>query len=345
MNIERCPVCGGDCVTEAEILVGEAASRFSSCSDCICLPLDKRLPPPGLPPADPCPSCGKRFIDDVFSHCHAVMAEEGAIGADTPLGGIGMPLISPGFGMTAPPFLPERSLVLQTRYADKRTAERLVAEVPEIKGVIRDNGNVPGISGDDLSSAFVNELLAGCDVRADIFRTKNGPVAVYKQQSLLHIEFPRGTGLKIRSVESMIGEKKPEVFIDACSGAGTLGIAALLAGAPVVVFNDAWYPAAFWSAVNLHANRNVLGVGEVTIQNLPGENAPKISSGSIKIAESRGDAREAVVLWGDYMKAGNGVPKGRRLAAIDLFGKNDRAGMEKTISRWKAAFGGEAFIP
>lgn len=342
---DKCPVCGGDCIKDAEILICEAKELFLPCSDCICIPLDKRLPPPGLSPSEPCPTCGKRFIDDVFSHCHSIMAEEGAIKADTPLGRIGTPLISPGTELVSPPFLPERSLVLLTGHTDKRTAERLVAEVPEIKGVIRDRGTVPGISGTDLSSSSENELLAGCDVRADIFRTSNGSFAVYKQQSLLHIEFARGAGPKIRSVEKMIEKIEPDVFIDACCGAGTLGIAALLAGVPAIVFNDAWYPAAFWSALNLRVNRALLDTGSITLFKPPDIEKSKISSATVKIAELTGEGISAVVLWGDYKMTGEFIPEGRRLAAIDIFGKNDRKKMDLIVAGWKTAFGGDAFIP
>lgn len=345
MKIDICPVCGKDCVKDAEILIKEASTCFSSCPGCISIPLDKRLPPPGITSAEPCPECGKRFIDDVFSHCHSIMAEEGVIGSETPLGGIGMPLISPGTEIRSPPFLYERSLVLQTRHADRRTAERLVAEVPEVKGVIHDAGMVPGLLENNLSSSSVNELLAGCDVRADIFRSDVSYFAVYKQQSLLHIEFPRGVDPKIRSVETYIREKKPDVFIDACSGAGTLGITAILEGVPEVVINDAWFPAAFWSALNLHANRNILGIGEETIYNLHEKIDPNISSYPVKIAESSGGDSAAVVIWGDYINIGEYLPEGRRLAAIDLFGKNDHERMEAALSHWKAAFGGDAFIP
>ena len=345
MSVNECPVCGGNCIKDAEMLIGEAEKLFLPCSDCIGIPVDKNLPPPGLPPSEPCPSCGKRFIDDVFSHCYAIMAEEGVIRTDTPLGGIGTPLISPGINLSSPPFLPRNSLVLQTRYVDKKTAERLVVEVPEIKGVIRDRGIVPGISGEDLSSSSENELLAGCDVRADIFRTSSGPFAVYKQQSLLHIEFPRSAYPKIRSVEKMIDKSRPGVFIDACCGAGTLGIAALLAGVPSVVFNDAWYPAVFWSSVNIHVNRNLTGTGDVVFAGDSCIKDRRISSEAVKIAESHDGDRDIFVLWGDYMNAGYFIPEGRRLAAIDVFGKEDRVKTTRIVSRWKAAFGGDAFIP
>jgi hypothetical protein len=345
MSGDKCPVCGGDCIKDAGILIPAAEELFLPCNDCICIPLDKRLPPPGLSPSEPCPACGKRFIDDVFSHCHGIMAEEGVIGADTPLGGIGTPLISPGIDLSSPPFLPPGSLVLLTRHADKKTAERLVAEVPEIKGVIRDRGTVPGISGTDLSLSSENELLAGCDVRADIFRTSYGSFAIYKQQSLLHIEFARGAGPKIRSVEKMIEKIVPDVFIDACCGAGTLGISALLAGVPAVVFNDAWYPAAFWSAINLRVNRSLLDKGNIKLLNSPEIEKSKISSTTVKIAELTAKEKAAVVLWGDYKMAGEFIPEGRRLAAIDIFGKNDRKKMDQIVAGWKTAFGGDAFIP
>lgn len=257
-----------------------------------------------------------------------------------------MPLISPGIAITAPPFLPRDSLVLLTRHADRRIAERIVGEVPEVKGVIADKGIVPGIPGDSLSGGDANVLLAGCDVRADIFRSSNGSFAVYKQQSLLHIEFPRGADPKIRSVESMIRKRESGVFIDACSGAGTLGITALLAGVPEVVLNDAWYPASFWSAINLHANRNLLDMDRVEVP--PGydpERWREVPCNPVETGIARGEGKRAVVLWGDFREMGDRIPEGRILAAIDIFGKSDPSKTGKIIREWEAAYGGDAFIP
>jgi len=102
----------------------------------------------------------------------------------------------------------------------RRAAARLVAEVPEVKGVIRAGSGIPGITDTD-AEPMTHTLLAGCDVRADIFPTRAGPVVIYKQQSTLHIEFPRDHNEKILTLEREIGRRRPRTFVDACSGAGT----------------------------------------------------------------------------------------------------------------------------
>lgn len=347
MPAERCPVCGKDCIADVKTVLKQPSHLFSPCEECFCIPLDKSLPPPGLPAQPPCFSCGRRFIDDVFTHCHAIMAAEGVIGEDTPLGAIGTPLICPGISLAAPPFLPSRSLVIQTRHAGRKAAKRIVDEVPEVKGVILDRGVVPGFSSGDLSSPKSNLLLAGCDVRADIFRTKRQSFAVYKQQSLLHIEFPRGVDQKIRSVESMIEAVRPDVFIDAYSGAGTLGIAAALSGVKKVVLIDAWHPAAFWSAVNLRVNAGLLGLTDVDCYTTPEDmgDCGGIPDTPVMVAHARGDGNEVTVIWGDCMKTGEYLPEGRKLAALDIFGKEIPGKGARALSGWKAAFGGDAFIP
>ena len=64
-------------------------------------------------------------------------------------------------------------------------------EVPELRGVVKTGNFIPGIASADLKSVpWVYELLAGCDVRADIFPLRTGPLVMYKQQSLVHINFP-----------------------------------------------------------------------------------------------------------------------------------------------------------
>jgi len=63
----------------------------------------------------------------------------------------------------------------------------------------------------------------------------------------------------------MWGKPPISFFIDACSGVGTLGIAAACLGVPHVVMNDAWYASAFWSAFNLEVNREYLNISRVKI--------------------------------------------------------------------------------
>ena len=198
-----CPVCGHDCVADASTVLAGLPGRFDPCPDCTGLIYDKWSPPPDIDTAEPRPTCGRRFIDEVFAHIYRVMVDEGDLAAAEPLASVGTPLVHPGFAMRNPPYLPPRSLLLFSRHVSERTARRLVAGVPEIRGVVRTVDGTPGIRDTD-SEPVEYTLLAGCDVRADIFQTRAGPIVVYKQQSTLHIEFPRGRNEKILSLERQI---------------------------------------------------------------------------------------------------------------------------------------------
>jgi len=292
-------------------------------------------------------SCGKRFIDEVFAHLWEIMTEEGDLKETDPLIAVGSPLIHPGFVMAQPPFLPARSLVLLSPRATKNTAERMVAEVPEVRGVVRAGSGVPGISSEDLDAEPVaHELLAGCDVRADIIPLTGGPVAIYKQQSLIHIEFPRPGYPKIRSIEQHVGIPPVSCFIDACSGAGTLGIAAARLGVPHVVMNDAWYASAFWSAFNIEVNRESLSIGRVRLfRNLQDMAKEPIRRQPERIAETEG-AQCIEVYQGDFHELPSVLAmKTPPLTAFDLFQKTDRAAFGTIENVWKDRVGGRVFIP
>lgn len=343
----QCPVCGNDdCVQSASEIVALLPARFRPCPACRIRVRDKRRPPSPVAFGEVC-SCGKRFIDEVFTHLWAIMAEEGDLNGTDPLIAVGSPLIHPGFVMDQPPFLPARSLVLLSPRATKITAERMVAEVPEVRGVVRAGTGIPGISSEDLNTEPVaHELLAGCDVRADIIPVACGPVAIYKQQSLIHIEFPRAGYPKIRSVEQHVGTPPVSCFIDACSGAGTLGIAAARLGVPHVVMNDAWYASAFWSAFNLEVNREFLNIERVRffrqLQDMAKEPVRKIPD---KIAESEG-AQAIEVYQGDFHELPSVLlMKTLPLTAFDLFQKTDRVSIGKIEKEWSARVGGRVFIP
>jgi hypothetical protein len=249
--------------------------------------------------------------------------------------------------MDRPPFLPEKSLVLLTSRAIKMTAERLMAEVPELRGVVRKGDFIPGITSPDLRSVpKVYELLAGCDVRADVFPIRTGPVVMYKQQSLIHIEFPREGYPKIRSVEEHV--KKPPVnyFIDACSGVGTLGLTAACLGVPHVVMNDAWYASAFWSAFNLEVNRSYLKIGRVKIfEQLQDMQKHPVAKDPIKIAETDGD-QVIEVYQGDFHQLYSIIlPWSNPVSALDIFDKKDPTFLEQVKREWLEKVGGEVFIP
>ncbi|MBN2733844.1 MAG: hypothetical protein JXQ82_03175 [Methanomicrobiaceae archaeon] len=346
-----CPVCGNDCIKDAEEVISSLDTVFSRCPSCIKTFTDRNKPPsPDI--KEPCPECKKRFIDDVIAHCYLIMAQAGEIPLDLPLAKTGIPLVDPGFAMKSPPYLPENSLVLITPYAGYDSAKRIVKEVPEVKGVVKDNGIVPGVlfsgEGDGIipPKSVTNTLLAGCDVRCDVFYAGNVPFVTYKSQSEMHIEFPRGFDPKIRSVETNVRRHLPDTFVDACSGSGTLGISAALFGVNSVVFNDIWYPAVFWTMAGIYSNRKMLEVerseiflGYEELKELQGNKIP------VKAGHFEGRYCSYDVYLGDYRELPSVVGGEGILAALDIFEKKDRALVDTVISDWKIKVGGDAFIP
>jgi hypothetical protein len=342
----QCPVCGKDCVQKAEDLVATLETVFAPCEECRGRVQDKNRPPPDLAIAKPC-ACGKRFIDDVFIHLYRIMVEEGALSRDDPLKGAGMPLVHPGFAMDEAPYLPRNSLLLLSMVADEKVAERLYGEVPELRGVVKCGKFVPGAVDVDLSvTPRVYELLAGCDVRADVFYTQHSPVVAYKQQSLIHIEFPRGYDPKIVNIGVHVRHSLPRAFVDASCGVGTLGIIAAQYGVPHVIMNDAWYAAAFWAAFNLKVNSESLLGGEIHIT----EDYASMASHPVvreprRIAYTEGK-QLVEVYQGDYRNLPPLIPeRDRILTVIDLFEKGDEDLNRRILEDWRGRVGGEVFIP
>jgi len=341
----KCPVCEMDCVRSAKDILAMLPTIFLPCAECSARVLDKRAPLPDLVYELPC-SCRKRFIDDVFAHLYVIMVEQGDLVRTDPLVSVGTPVVHPGFAMDRPPFLPEKSLVLLSPRVKKKTAEILVRDVPELRGVVKSADFTPGIAESDLDLVpNVYELLAGCDVRADVFPLRTGPLVMYKQQSLIHIEFPRGNDLKIRSVEKHIGKPPVPYFVDACCGVGTLGLAAACMGVPHVVMNDAWYASAFWSAFNLEVNRDYLTLSRVRIyEQFEDMQKHPVAKEPIKIAEADGE-QTIEVYQGDFRLLHRVLSPGTALTAIDVFDKNDHVKIAMILKEWHQKVGGEVFIP
>jgi hypothetical protein len=308
--------------------------------------LDKRAPLQTLEFGQPCP-CGKRFIDEVFAHMYVIMVEEGDLKPTDPLIAVGSPLVHPGYAMDRAPFLPQKSLTLLTPAATKKTAERLVEEVPELRGVIKKEDFIPGIASPDIESVpRVYQLQAGYDVRADIFPIRTGPLVMYKQQSRIHIEFPRGGYPKIRAVEHQVGNPPVKYFVDACSGVGTLGLAAACLGVPHVVLNDAWYASAFWSAFNLEVNREYLRIDRVRIfEQEEDMHKHPVTREPIKIAETEGE-QIIEVYQGDFSRLHTVLSLDPPpVTALDLFEKKDSPALHQIMNDWKKNVGGVVFIP
>ena len=342
----KCPVCGTNCISSAKDLLAKIPSIFLPCPDCTMRVLDKRAPSPAFDYLPPC-SCGKRFIDEVFAHMFVVMAEEGDLRRTDPLIAVGSPLVHPGFDMDRPPFLTEKSLVLLSSKVTKKTAVRMMAEIPELRGVIKKENFIPGIADPDLDSVpKVYELLAGCDVRADVFPLSSGSLVIYKQQSLIHIEFPRTGYPKIRAVERHVGHPPVNFFIDACSGVGTLGLAAACLGVPHVIMNDAWYASAFWSAINLEVNRHLLAIDRIRVfEQLEDIQNHPVTRDPIKIADTEGE-QVIEVYQGDFHRLHSILlPGSSPLSALDLFEKNDFNAIQKMKQEWLDQVGGDVFIP
>lgn len=342
----KCPVCGEDCVQYAHELIDTIHDVFAPCKQCDARILNKDVPlaDPSVPAV--C-SCGKRFIDAVFAHAYLIMREEGDLGEHAPLKAVGVPLVHPGFAMNRPPHLPAKSLVLLSKAVSASTARRLVEEVPEIRGVVKDRGVIPGLSDLDLDGVpDTNELLAGCDVRANVFFTQEEPVVIYKQQSVMHIEFPRGYDPKVVSVGVKVRHFKPQTFVDALSGAGKLGIIAAFLDVPRVIFNDAWYAAAYWTAYNVRVNSEHIDIEDIDILYDYGEmKARPVVREPIKIAESSGGGQHIEVYQGDFRQLPSLLPAAIDLTVIDLFEKDQAARVKSVLEEWKQRVGGEVFIP
>ncbi len=341
-----CPVCGKGCIRDAPALLAGLSAHFSPCPDCTGRLLDKRRPPADLSYLAPC-TCGKRFIDEVFAHIYAVMVEEGDLPRTAPLLAAGVPLLDPATVLRRAPFLPARSLILLSRYMTDHSAKRLVREVPEVKGVILDRQVIPGAVDPDLNRpATHHRLLAGCDVGASVVPTPVGPLVLYRQHSLMHIEVPRPESPKIRAVSSRCRAGDDRLFVDASCGPGTLGLTAALLGTPAVVMNDAWYAAAYWAGCNLGVNRMVLGLSsvgsEVTLSELA---ETPVRRDPLLVAEGVGDQHRVSVYQGDLLRLHQVIGLRPVLAVLDLFQKEDLHQTRRILSEWNAHVRGEIFIP
>ncbi|MFH0966301.1 MAG: hypothetical protein V1862_01265 [Methanobacteriota archaeon] len=342
-----CPVCGQDHIRDARSLISERGMIFSPCPECRGITRNKSLPPDDAVPFD-C-GCGKVFIDDVYFHLYHLLLDAGLFTGKEPLTCVGTPLIDPGVFLRTPPYLPPRSLLLISSAFDSETAQRAYHMIPQISGILSDQGAAPGI-GDlqDLSGPICSEhiLLCGCDVRSDLFPTSKGPVIVYKKQGSAHIEFPHGINPKIRSVEAAIRKAHPLLFVDACSGSGTLGLVGARLGVQHTIMNDPWYAAAFFSGFNLLVNKEILGLAECRLHTdysrIAGE---PVRMDPILVAEGYGSGYRAEVYQGTMHRLPPYITGERVLTVFDPFDKPGFLQNQSFFSFWHQTVGGEVFIP
>ena len=321
-----CPTCGSpDCIRPAEQLLEESAIMYAPCSECAGQgPLDKLAPFSSLDvffdgDAGRCPACGKRHIDFVMGQVLGILVSRGLKGGRTPLKDVGSPLIAYGFELLEPPRLGPKSLILLLDDVDREAAARILAEVPEAKGVLKRTGGPLRSVGitDVCAKPHTYQLLAGCDLRADIVNSLLGDMAFYRNQGQMHVEFRRNNSTKIQILERMFldGELQDKTVVDCLASAGTLGLLAAAGGARRVILNDAWLPAVKSMLINIEANKKALGV-KLRLITATGE-LPAVSREPTLVARASG-AVEIDVYHADA-RALAGVVKGCDVCIIDTF--------------------------
>ncbi|HOI40667.1 MAG TPA: 50S ribosomal protein L11 methyltransferase [Methanobacterium sp.] len=253
--------CKRECIKPPDEILEKIESRYIPCENCQELRLKKFKPLVEQLNADnkidanwgKC-QCGRRHLDLVVAHILTIMQEEGLKDKKATLREACVPLITPAYPLKNIPYLPENSLIILSSEIDAKCANRVLNEVPEVKGVLK--GNIKKTVGikDSKSHPQIYELLAGCDMRSDMVQTPFGPIFIYKYQGEIHVEFPKPLSPKISKLKKVMDKYEDPIILDCTCGPGTLGIAALKGGARRVVFNDIWYPATYITSLNLEIN-------------------------------------------------------------------------------------------
>jgi hypothetical protein len=307
-----CPCCGKSCVKSAEDILSSIEGIYIACPDCAPEPnLDKNMPYKALAhEVLRCQSCGRAPLDAVMLDVLCILEQAGLRDAEDTLRSIGSPLISVGYPLAYPPRLAPQSLIIMGEQLGKEAGEEIVRRVPEVKGVILSRG-IAGVF-DSGTAPVENELLAGCDMRADVVQSLFGELAIYKSQSKIHIEFPRQSRPKMKILEGLYFAGRE--VVDGLCGPGTLGLMCALAGAKRVVLNDIWLPAIENTLLNLEVNRNLLGIDEIEYPELP---VKSIGEEPVLVAQAFGTC-EIEVYHGDLTKLFSRV-KPADICLIDHF--------------------------
>jgi hypothetical protein len=296
---------------------------YIACRYCATEPaLDKSLPLRDLPDSiKRCPACGKAPLDAVMLDCLHIMAEHGIREPEDGLRSVGWPLVSVGFPLAYPPRLGPDSLIVMGEQISRAAAEAIVDQVPEVKGVILSK-SIPGVASD--GSAHENPLLAGCDLRCDLAQSIFGELVIYKNQARIHVEFPRASAPKMKTLENLYFNRRLSDVVDGLCGPGTLGLTCALAGAKRVVLNDAWLPAVENVMLNLEVNRSLLGIDEILRLEVPSH---LVGDEPVLVGKASG-ACEIEVYFSDLKKLFSRIkPPG--LCLIDHFPGADTRELEK----------------
>ncbi|OPY25302.1 MAG: ribosomal protein L11 methyltransferase [Methanobacterium sp. PtaU1.Bin242] len=259
-NMELRCTCGRDCIKPASEVLKDLKDFYNPCDNCKeyklkkFTPLTQQINLRRLNDDFGRCVCRKRHLDLVMAHILQIMIDEGFKDKKSTLRDVCVPLITPAYPLNSVPYLQEDSLVILSGDVSKNCAQRIVKEVSEVKGVLK--GYLKDTVGikDFESVANTYDVLAGCDLRCDIVNTPWGNLCIYKHQGQIHIELPKPLSPKIKYLKKVLDNYNKPKIVDCTCGPGTLGIAALKAGASKVVFNDIWYPACQTTAMNLEIN-------------------------------------------------------------------------------------------
>jgi hypothetical protein len=301
--------CGSTCIRNAQEVLSKAKESFVPCHQCPTInlkkfkPLNQQIDLKNIDHNFGRCECGKRHLDLVIAHVLKIMIEEGQKNENANLRNACVPLITPAYPLQSIPYLGEKSLIVLSPKMNKRCAERILDEVMEVKCILKGETQTTVGIKDSSYSSNVYERLAGCCMRCDIVNTPRGPMCIYKDQSKIHIEFPRPQSPKITALSMFLNKNfsaalkkyqnsenikinsnfstknhSPDyalnsdsdssfTVLDATCGPGTLGIFSLMAGAHKVVFNDLWKPATNMAALNLETNGFKVNFFDKTLEN------------------------------------------------------------------------------
>lgn len=302
MMTMKCPTCNGDCVLPAQKVLDDIMEMYMACKVCPPDPMMKK----NIPLSDKidagsgrCQNCGKRHIDFVMGHVITILKDRDLFPPESVLREVGTPLISFGYQIPYPPRLDAGKLVLIMDSITEEIADEIIEKVPEIKGIIKRKGSQSQSIGilDVNSQPHTYEVISGCDMRCDIVSSIFGELCIYKNQSMIHIEF---NNTKIRKMEELYmgGILENSVVVDGFCGPGTLGLLSVMGGAKKVIFNDAWLPALRNTILNIKNNSDILGVNLV-FENT--EHNELIGDEPVLLARAEGNS-ELIVYHGDIRK-------------------------------------------
>lgn len=220
--------------------------NLNPCDDCQDIQIKKFSPIVDYPDYDKLSAdflrcnCGKRPLDVVMAHILKIMVEEEIVSKSATLRR-NSPIPMPAFCYSTlnPQFINKDALILIHPDFNKKVAERLFKEVPEVKGVLKGSSqDTVGIINKD-AECFEFELLSGKSDRIDVLRTLIGEkIIISKDQQNTHIEVAPTTEQKLLKLYNYLEKHNFETAVDGMCGSGAIGIFLIKYGFKKVIFND-----------------------------------------------------------------------------------------------------------